>query len=59
MAGFGFTFFNALFYTAAQYTTAINLGIIQCTMPAYIILGAAIIFRNRQPACSWLAQPRP
>ena len=47
MAGFGFTFFNALFYTAAQYTTAINLGIIQCTMPAYIILGAAIIFRNR------------
>ena len=47
MAGFGFTFFNALFYTAAQYTTAINLGIIQCTMPAYIILGAAIMFRNR------------
>ena len=47
MAGFGFTFFNALFYTAAQHTTAINLGIIQCTMPAYIILGAAIIFRNR------------
>ena len=46
MAGFGFTFFNALFYTAAQYTTAINLGIIQCTMPAYIILGAAIIYRT-------------
>ena len=50
MAGFGFTFFNALFYMAAQYTTAINLGIIQCTMPAYIILGAAIIFRNRLTA---------
>jgi drug/metabolite transporter (DMT)-like permease len=35
---------------AAQYTTAINLGIIQCTMPAYIILGAAIVFRNRLTA---------
>ena len=34
----GFTVFNSLYYIAAHYTIAINLGIIQSIMPAFIIL---------------------
>lgn len=45
MGGLGLTAFNALFYIAANYTVAVNLGIIQCTMPA-IILALAVIFLN-------------
>ncbi len=47
MGAFGLTGFNALFYTSAQYTTAINLGIIQCTMPAFILVGVAFFYRTR------------
>ena len=45
MGALGLTAFNALFYIAANYTVAVNLGIIQCTMPA-IILALAVIFLN-------------
>lgn len=37
MGGLGLTGFNALFYLAAQYTSAIHLGLIQSVMPALII----------------------
>lgn len=47
MGGLGMSGFNALFYIAAHYTSAINLGIIQGTMPAYILLGTVIFFRAR------------
>ena len=43
MGALGLTAFNALFYIAANYTVAVNLGIIQCTMPAFI-LALAVIF---------------
>ena len=43
----GLTGFNALFYLAAQYTSAIHLGLIQSVMPALIIFGVAVIFRVR------------
>ena len=42
----GLTGFNALFYIAAQNTTAINLGIIQGIMPAIILVGSVIIFKE-------------
>ena len=45
MGGLGLTGFNALFYLAAQYTSAIHLGLIQSIMPALIIFGVAFIFR--------------
>jgi len=45
MGGLGLTGFNALFYLAAQYTSAIHLGLIQSVMPALIIFGVAMIFR--------------
>ena len=46
MGSLGLTGFNALFYIAAQNTTAINLGIIQGIMPAIILVGAVIIFKE-------------
>ena len=46
MGSLGLTGFNALFYIAAQNTTAINLGIIQGVMPAIILLGSVILFKE-------------
>lgn len=43
----GMTIFNSFFYLAAHYTTAINLAMIQSTMPALIVLGVAAITRTR------------
>lgn len=42
----GFTGFNALFYIAAHGTTAVNLGIIQGSMPMFVLLGALVILRS-------------
>lgn len=47
MGAFGLSFFNTLFYIAAQSTTAINLGLIQCAMPMFILMGVTLIFRIR------------
>ena len=38
MGALGFTVFNALFYVAAHYTSAINLGIIQAVMPVFVFV---------------------
>ena len=38
MGLFGFTGFNSTYYIAAHDTIAINLGIVQGTMPAFIII---------------------
>lgn len=46
MSAFGFTGFNSLFYAAAHYTTAVNLGIIQGSMPMLVLLGSLIFFRT-------------
>ena len=40
MATLGFTGFNALFYAGAQYTTAINIGILQGSIPVFVLMGA-------------------
>ncbi|MTI42771.1 DMT family transporter [Roseibium hamelinense] len=47
MAVFGFVGFNSLFYIAAQSTTAINLGIIQGSMPVFVLIGSVIAFSTR------------
>lgn len=47
MGGVGLSVFNALLYVAAHSTTALNLGIIQTTMPGMILLGSFIIFGSR------------
>lgn len=39
MGASGFTIFNALFYIAAHHTTAINIGIVQGSIPIFVMLG--------------------
>ena len=43
----GFTCFNTLFYFAAHNTPAVNLGILQGTIPVWVLIGAFIIYRTR------------
>jgi len=43
----GFTAFNALFYVAAHYTTAVNIGILQGSIPIFILAGAFAAYRTR------------
>ena len=43
----GFTSFNAIFYVAAHYTTAVNIGILQGSTPMFILMGAFLAYRTR------------
>lgn len=43
----GYTAFNALFYVAAHHTTGVSLGILQATMPAFILIGGLIVYGTR------------
>lgn len=54
MGALGYTGFNALFYAAAHHTTAINIGIVQGTMPAFVLLGAFLAYGERARALQWL-----
>jgi drug/metabolite transporter (DMT)-like permease len=45
LGGTAFTLFNALFYVGAQYTSAVNMAVLQGTFPALVIAGMALIFR--------------
>jgi drug/metabolite transporter (DMT)-like permease len=47
MGAIGFTVFNALFYIAAHWTTAINIGIIQGSIPVFVLIGALVAYRTR------------
>lgn len=47
MASLGFTGFNTLFYIASHYTGAVNIGILQGSMPALVLLGAFLVFGDR------------
>lgn len=46
MGVMGFTGFNALFYEAAHFTTAVNLTILQGSIPVFVLLGALVIYRT-------------
>jgi len=39
----GFTAFNSLFYVAAHWTTAVNIGIMQGSIPAFVLLGTYML----------------
>jgi len=43
----GLAGFNALFYLAAHRTTAINIGILQGSMPVLVLLGSVVLFGTR------------
>lgn len=47
MGALGFTGFNAVYYVAAHYTTAVNIGIIQGSIPMFVLIGAFAVFRTR------------
>lgn len=44
--GLGFALFNILFYVAANYTTAINIALIQAAIPMLILLINWLLFRQ-------------
>ncbi len=47
MGGCGFTVFNALFYVAGHHTSAINIGILQGSIPIFVLLGSWLVMRHR------------
>ena len=47
MGALGFTVFNILFYIAAHNTTALNIGILQGSIPVFVLMGAILVFRER------------
>ena len=46
MGALGFTLFNYLFYLAGYYTTALNIGILQGSLPVFVLLGSFLILRQ-------------
>jgi drug/metabolite transporter (DMT)-like permease len=44
MGALGFTAFNAMFYIAGHHTSALNLSIIQGSIPAFVLIGARFGF---------------
>ena len=46
MGALGFTGFNAVYYVAAHYTTAVNIGIIQGSIPVFVLIGAFAVYRT-------------
>lgn len=47
MAFLGFTGFNVLFYMAAHATSAINIGILQGSIPVVVLVGAFLTYGTR------------
>lgn len=50
----GFTAFNALFYVSAHMTTAVNIGIIQGSIPVLVLAGAFAFYRTSATAAQIL-----
>ena len=42
----GFTMFNLLLYLAGYSTTAINIGILQGSIPIFVLIGAFLVYRT-------------
>jgi drug/metabolite transporter (DMT)-like permease len=50
----GMTGFNALYYLAAHYTTAINIGILQGALPIFVLFGAWLAHGARASLVQWI-----
>lgn len=46
MGALGFASFNGLFYVAAHSTTALNMGILQGSIPVFVLIGGYLVFRT-------------
>jgi len=53
MGTLGYTGFNALFYLAAHYTSAINMSLIQGSIPALVMFGSSLAFRVHARPLAW------
>ena len=51
MPAIGLVVFGFLFYEAGHRTTAINLGILQASVPIFVLIGAFLLYRTR---VTWL-----
>ena len=49
----GLTSFNSLLYIGLHTTTALNAGIIQGSIPVFVILGAALVYRSSLRLAQW------
>src|SRR5215210_3039301 len=47
MGALGLTVFNALMYVAAHHTTAVNITILQGSMPVFVLVGALLFYGTR------------
>ncbi len=47
MGGLGLAGFNLIFYKAAHYTTAVNIGILQGSIPLIVLLAAYLVYHSR------------
>ena len=54
MGALGFTGFNALFYLAGHYTSAVNLALIQAVIPALVLVGSSVFFRMHESSFAWI-----
>ncbi len=54
MGALGFTGFNALFYVAGHYTSAVNLALIQALIPALVLIGSSAVFRAHASSFAWI-----
>jgi drug/metabolite transporter (DMT)-like permease len=50
----GMTGFNALYYFAAHYTSAINIGILQGSLPIFVLAGAWLAHGARASLVQWV-----
>lgn len=48
MSGFGFTGFTVLFYASAYWTTAVNITLLQASIPPMVVAGT-VFFRGLHP----------
>ena len=46
MGACGFSAFNALFYVAGHHTTAVNIGVLQGSIPIFVLLGNLMFLRQ-------------
>lgn len=44
MGSLGYTVFNVMMYSAAQFTTAVNLSLLQGAIPIFVLLGAYLAY---------------
>ncbi|GGC91733.1 DMT family transporter [Chelatococcus reniformis] len=46
LGGLGYTAFNALFYAAGHYTSAVNITLFQASIPIVVLIGSFLAYRT-------------